>query len=148
MRTFFLVVCGLFCPFSASAAEQVSGTNYLVGESQVWQTGETTGYWMTSNKGVRISDDPDQLPRPTECHGAGHFDADGSWGEGICRFGDATDFVLQSFKIEQGADTGVWEILRTGGSYAGLTGSGTYRSTRGLGGTTVSVWEGETSMAE
>jgi hypothetical protein len=101
-----------------------------------------------ANKGVRVSDDPDQLPRPTECHGAGHFDADGSWGEGICRFGDATDFVLQSFKSEQGADTGVWEILRTGGSYAGLTGSGTYRSTRGLGGTTVSVWEGETSMAE
>ncbi|MGC1261378.1 hypothetical protein [Jannaschia helgolandensis] len=146
MKVLILALIGASTIATAVAAEKVSGNNYMLADVKAWPTGETTGYWMSSTKGVRVSDDPDALPEPTECDGAGYWDANGDWGEGICRYGDATDFVLSSYKVEKGAKTGVWEILQAGGKYEGLTGSGTFESTRGQRGASVSAWEGEVSM--
>lgn len=146
MTRLTFAIFAFLIPATAMAAEEVSGRNYLLADSQFWPTGETTGYWISSAKGVRVANDPDKKPEPTECNGSGYWDAEGTWGEGVCRYGDETDFVLSSYKTEKGADTGVWEILNAGGTYAGVSGSGTYKSTAGLRGALVSVWEGEISM--
>lgn len=146
MTRLIFAICAVLLPATAIAADEVSGTNYLLGKSQSWPTGEKTGYWVSSARGVRVSDDPETKPEPTECHGSGYWDAEGTWSEGICRYGDAKDFVLSSYKIEKGAEEGVWVILNAGGTHAGITGSGTYKSTAGLRGAVVSVWEGEVTM--
>ena len=61
MRALGLVMGGILLPVAAMPADKVSGTNYLLADTQSWPTGETTGYWINSSKGVRVSDDPDEV---------------------------------------------------------------------------------------
>ena len=85
---------------------------------------------------------------PIECNGAGFWDKDGSWGEGICRHGTDEESRVSYWKRVKGQKAGQWKLLSGTGKYAGMTGQGTYVSTRLPEGRVVSEWEGEISLAQ
>jgi hypothetical protein len=142
----FLVL--LLFPLTAIAGEKVSGTAFYVVDQQSWETGDGSGYWMWHAKGVS---QPLEGPFETdavECHGAGFWDKDGSWGEGICVHtgGDATRTAY--WKEDKGQEVGQWKFLSGTGKHAGITGEGTYKGQSLPGGRHVTEWEGEVTLAE
>jgi hypothetical protein len=85
---------------------------------------------------------------PLECGGAGYWDKDGSWGEGICVYGAGENTRVTAWKQDKGKKAGTWRILSGTGTYAGMTGEGTYVSTSLAGSRTMSEWEGEITLAK
>jgi hypothetical protein len=143
-----MLVVMLF-PLTASAGERASGTNFFVVKSKSWNTSETTGYWMWHGNGIRhASTGPLTGNEPMECHGAGFWDADGSWGEGICVAGSGDDTRKYHWEEGKGEKIGRWEILSATGKYADVTGQGTYTSTELSDGHSISEWEGEYTLAK
>jgi len=137
----------LFAP-NAFAAEKVKGANYMVVDSQNWQLSENSGYWRISARGVsQVLEGPLETSA-VECHGAGFWDAQGSWGEGICLHGDGDDTRTSAWKRGKGEELGSWEITGGTGKYAGATGQGTYKPTNLPGGRLVSEFDGEVTLAK
>ena len=91
MTRFMLSLALVLFPLTAIAGEKVKGTSFFVVTEQVWETGEETGYWMWHGEGVQHSTEGPLGTSPTECHGAGFWNKDGSWGEGICVVGTGDD---------------------------------------------------------
>lgn len=145
--TVLLAILLLFAP-NAFAAEKIKGANYMVVDSQNWQTGENSGYWMISAQGVSQYLEGPFETGAVECHGAGFWDAEGPWGEGICVHGKGDDTRTSSWKRGKGEDLGHWEITGGTGKYAGITGQGTYKPTTLPGGRLVSEFEGEITLAK
>ncbi|MCP4330237.1 MAG: hypothetical protein GY791_17570 [Alphaproteobacteria bacterium] len=148
MKRMTLAVILMLFPLTALAGEKVSGTNFLVSETDNWQTGENSGYWVFEGTGVSHSPDSVFGTEAIECHGAGFWDESGTWGEGICLHGDGDDTRTSSWKRDQGKSVGHWKLLSGTGKYAGIAGQGTFRPTQLSGGRTVSEWEGEITLAE
>ena len=148
MKRLMLFLVLLLFPLTAIAGEKVSGTAFYVEDGQNWETGDGSGYWMWHGKGVsQIHEGPFET-NAVECHGAGFWDKDGDWGEGICvdTAEDGTRTVY--WKQDKGQEVGQWKYLSGTGKYAGITGEGTYKSQPLPGGRSVTEWEGEVTLAE
>ena len=149
MQRLMLFLVLLLIPLTAIAGEKVSGTDFYVVDEQSWETGDGSGYWMWHGKGVsQIHEGPLETVA-VECHGAGFWDNDGSWGEGICVNGAGDDTRMLHWKTEKSQKMmGQWKILSGTGKYAGITGGGTYKDQNLPGGRSLTEWEGEVTLAE
>jgi hypothetical protein len=83
-----------------------------------------------------------------DCHGAGFWDAEGSWGEGICVHSDADGTRTSAWKRGKGEESGGWEFLSGTGKYAGVTGEGTHKPSPVPEGRQISEFEGEVTLSE
>ena len=148
MKRFALYLVLALIPQTALAAEKVKGTDFFVVDLQDWETGDNAGYWIWHGKGVSH---PHAGPFESEiidCHGAGFFDKDVSWGEGICIHGEGDDTRTSSWKREKGQKMGQWKILSGTGKYQGTTGQGTYKPTSLAGDHQVTEMEGVITMGQ
>ena len=143
-RAMLFLVLFLF-PLSAIAGEKVRGKHFFVVDQQTWKTGEYTGYWIWHGKGVSVSAVGPLGSNPVECHGAGYWDKNGSWGEGICEHGTGDDMRLSDWKREKGQKSGQWKFLTGTGKFAGIAGHGTYTP---VGGRYILEWEGEVDLPQ
>ncbi len=148
MKFILLILTFVLIPFTAFAGDKIKGTNFLSGDSQGWDTGEGTGYWISNSKGVSHSTEGPLGTLPVECHGAGGVDEEGSWGEGICVVGADDDTHTTHWKLEKGQKVGQWKYVSGTGKYAGIKGEGTYMHTDLPAGRSMSEWEGEVSLAK
>jgi hypothetical protein len=148
MKRLMLSLVLLLFPLTAIAGEKVSGTNFFVVDNQSWETGDGTGYWIWHGEGVHYSAEGPLGTVPTECHGAGFWDPNGSWGEGICVTGSGDDVRTVRWWNEKGEKTHHWENLSGTGKFAGMTGQGTYVSKPLPDDRHMSEWEGEVTLAE
>ncbi len=148
MQRLMLLMVLLLFPLTAFAGEKISGTDVYVDDGQNWETGDGSGYWMWHGKGVSQVHEGPLETTAVECHGAGFWDKDGSWGEGICveTAGDGT--ATSDWKRDKGKEVGQWKYLSGTGKYAGITGGGTYKEQSLPGGHSVSEFEGEVTLAE
>ena len=135
-------------PLTAFAAEKIKGANYMVVDAQSWETSETSGYWMINARGVSSYLEGPFEAGAVECHGAGYWDAEGSWGEGICVHSEGDDTRTSSWIRGKGEELGRWEMLGGTGKYAGISGSGTYKPNNLPDGRLISEFEGEVTLAE
>lgn len=104
---------------------------------------------MVESEGVQLSaDSPPSEGSPIECHGAGFWDKEGSWGEGICVVGSADDTHVTSWKKDKGEAVGQWAFVSGTGIFEGIMGQGTYSSTDLPGGRQISEWQGEMTLPE
>ena len=144
---------------SAMAGEMVSGTNYYLTEVKQWKTGVWSGYWMFSSKGISEAKQGPLPTVPVECHGAGSWDAEKMWGNGICINGKGRDTWTLRWAVDEGQSfqstaidnykrTGKWQVVSGSGKYAGMTGSGTYTSSDLPDNRRVTMWEGEVELAK
>ena len=148
MKRFALCLVLALVPHTALAAEKVKGTDFFVVEHQDWETSEGAGYWIWKGVGVSHPHAGPFESEPIECHGAGYWDNDDSWGEGICIHGDGGDTRTSSWKREKGQERGQWKILAGTGKYEGVTGQGTYKATPLAGDHQVTEIEGEVTMGQ
>ena len=142
----FLAV--LLFSLPAIAGEKVKGTTFFVVDEQNWETGQETGYWIWHGKGVSQSVGGPLGTDPIECHGAGFWDKDGSWGEGICVHAMGDDTRTVHWKRDKGQKVGQWKNLTGTGKFAGMTGEGIYTSTPLPEGRHVTEWEGEVTLSK
>ena len=146
-RVMMFLVLMLF-PLTANAGEKVSGTDFFVVDEQSWETGDGSGFWMWNGNGVQEVNEGPLETKAIECHGAGWWDKEGSWGEGICVEGTGDDIVMSSWKEEKGEKVHQFKYLSGTGKYAGISGGGTYTSQPLPGGRSFSKWEGEVTLAQ
>jgi hypothetical protein len=126
MKSLMVFLVLLLFPLTAIAGEKVKGTTYFVVNQHEGPLG--TG--------------------PSECHGAGFWDENGSWGEGICVHGDGDDTRTVHWKRDKGQKVGQWTNLLGTGKFAGITGGGSYTTTSLPGNRHISEWDGEVTLAE
>jgi hypothetical protein len=148
MKRLVLFLALLLFPLTVIAGEKVSGTSFYVVNQQGWETGDGTGYWIWHAEGVQHSAIGPLGTSPTECHGAGFWNKDGSWGEGVCVVGTGDDTRTLHWKRDKGEKVGHWKDLTGTGKYAGMVGEGTYSSTQLPGERHVTEWEGEVTLAQ
>ena len=148
MKRISLILMVVLLPFTTLAGDKVKGTSFLVVDSQNWETGQGTGYWMWHGKGVSHPVEGPFGPSAIECHGAGFWDTDGAWGEGICVNGTGDDTRTSYWKNDKGQEVGQWKMLTGTGKFAGVKGEGTYISTQLPDGRNMSEWEGEITLAK
>jgi len=143
-----LLMVLLLFPLTAIAGEKIRGTNFFVVDDQSWETGDGSGYWIWHGTGVSQVNEGPLETDAIECHGAGFWDKDGSWGEGICVHTAGDDTRTAYWKEDKGQEVGQWNYLSGTGKYAGIAGGGTYKSQPLPGGRSISEWEGEVTLAE
>lgn len=143
---FFLVL--ILCPVNAFAAEKTKGTDFFVVTQESWETGEETGYWIWHGKGVSHPQTGPFETEEIECNGAGFWENEISWGEGICIHGTGDDTRTTHWKREKGEELGHWEIVSGTGKYAGATGQGTYFPIPLAEDYQITETEGEVTLAE
>ena len=148
MKRLMLFLVLLLFPLTALAGEKVSGMNFFVVDEQSWETGEGSGYWMWHGEGVQHPAGGPLETSSIECHGAGFWSKDGSWGEGICVIGAGDDTRTIQWKEDKGEEVGHWRDVTGTGKYVGMTGEGTYTSHSVPGSRHFNEWEGEVTLAE
>jgi hypothetical protein len=148
MKRVALILVLLLFPLTAVAGEMVKGTIYFVADQQSWKTGEGTGYWIWHGNGISQSVEGPLGTGTVECHGAGYWDGNGSWGEGICVHGAGDDTRTTGWKRDKGQKVGQWKNLFGTGKFAGITGGGSYTSTPLPGDRSLTEWDGEVTLAE
>ena len=148
MQRLMLLMVLLLFPLTAFAGEKISGTDVYVDDEQNWETGDGSGYWMWHGKGVSQVHEGPLETTAVECHGAGFWDKDGSWGSGICVEGAGDDTATFDWKNDKGQEVGQWKYLSGTGKFAGITGGGTWKNQPSPDGYTISEWEGEVTLAE
>ncbi len=148
MKRLMLILVLMLFPLTAIAGEKVSGTTFYVTDQQNWETGDGSGYWIWHGDGVQHSAEGPLGTSSIECHGAGFWSKDGSWGEGICVIGAGDDTRTIHWKRDKGEKVGHWKHLIGTGKYAGMTGEGTYEGHSLPGGRRVNNWEGEVTLAK
>ena len=150
MKIQHLVLFLMLSPITSFAGDTAKGTNFLVLDNQSWPTGEKSGFYVFSGKGVTKAIEGPIETIAVECHGSGFWDQNGSRGEGICLHGTGDDTYTSSYKREIGQSSGQWIIIEgTGtGKYAGISGEGTYTSEQVPGGRLVSTWDGVISLSQ
>ena len=148
MKRLMLLMVVLLFPLPAIAGEMISGTNFFVVDDQSWETGDGSGYWIWHGTGVSQGNEGSFKTDALECHGAGFWDKDGSWGEGICVHTAGDDTRTAYWKKDKDQEVGQWKYLSGTGKYAGITGDGTYKNHPMPGGHSVSEFEGEVTLAE
>ena len=145
MNKLSLAFCVLIYPPLALAGEQIEGTNYYIDRGKQWSTGDQSGYWISDNKGVSDITTGPLEPVAVECHGGGFWDAGGVWGEGICIYGEGDDTYIMAFQLQKGQDS-TWRFVHGSGKYAGITGSGTFNTSRLGASRRVTHWKGEVEL--
>lgn len=148
MKRLMLVLIPLLFPLIAYAGEKVKGNSYYVVKQQNWETGHGSGYWIWHGEGVTHSTEGPLGTNPIECHGAGFWSKEGSWGEGICVVGADDHTRTMHWKREKGEKVGHWKNLTGTGKYAGMTGEGTYQGKNLPDNRRVNQWEGEVTLAK
>ena len=148
MQRLILFLVLLLFPLTAIAGEKIRGTNFFVEDEQSWETGDESGYWMWHGKGISQMHEGPLESTAIECHGAGGWDKDESWGEGICVETVGDDTHTSGWKRDKGQELGQWKYLSGTGKYAGITGGDTYKNHPMPGGHSVSEFEGEVTLAE
>ena len=148
MKRLMLFLVLLLFPGTAFAGEKVSGTSFYVVDLQKWETGDGSGYWMSHAEGVANFTEGPLETSPSECHGAGFRDQEGSWGEGICVIGTGADTRKIHWKRDKGEKVGHWKNLTGTGKFAGMTGEGTYKTKWWSDGRQVTEWDGEVTLAK
>ncbi len=148
MKRLVLFLVLMLFPLTAIAGEKISGTNFFVVDDQSWETSEGSGYWIWHGTGVSQANEGPIETDALECHGAGFWDKDGSWGEGICVHNAGDDTRTAHWKEDKGQDVGQWKYLSGTGKYAGISGGGTYKGRTLPGGRSISEWEGEVTLAK
>jgi len=126
MKFILLILTFVLIPFTALADDKVKGTSFFSADSQSWETGDGSGYWIMHSKGVSHSTESPLGTTPIGCHGAGHWDIEGSWAEGICVQGAGDDTAIFDWKTDKGQEVGQWKYLSGTGKYTGIKGEGTY----------------------
>ncbi len=109
MKRLMLLMVLLFFPLTAIAGEKISGMNFFVVDDQSWETGDGAGYWIWHGTGVSQVNEGPLETDAIECHGAGFWDKDGSWGEGICVQTAGDDTRTAYWKEEKGQEVGQWK---------------------------------------
>ena len=137
MKYILLILTFMLIPFTVLAGDKIKGTAFYAGDVQGWETGDGTGYFIWHAKGVSHSTEGPLGTVPVECHGAGHYEKEGSQVEGICVYGAGDDTITADFKSDKGT-----------GKYKGVEGEGTYTHTDLAAGRSMSEWEGEISLAK
>ena len=103
---------------------------------------------MWHGTGVQHSAEGPLGTSASECHGAGFWDKDGSFGEGICVIGAGDDVRVIHWKRDKGEKVGRWKHLSGTGKFADMTGEGTYEGQSLPGGRYISEWDGEVTIPE
>ncbi len=148
MKFILLILMFVLIPFTTLAGDKVKGTTFFSWDSQFWETGDGTGYWIRHGKGIEHVTEGPLETNPIECHGAGFWDKEGSWGEGICVIGAGDDTHTSHWKYDKGQEVGQWKYTSGTGKYAGIKGEGTTRFIELPAGRSMSEWEGEVSFAK
>lgn len=148
MKFILLILTFVLIPFTTLAGDKIKGTNFYTEDTQAWETGEGTGYWIWHGKGVEHPTEGPLGTYPIECHGAGFFDNEGSRSEGICMHGAGDDTITDHWKTDKGQKVGQWKFLGGTGKYTGIKGEGTYTPTVLPAGRVMTEWEGEISLAK
>jgi hypothetical protein len=148
MKRFAMYLLFAIIPQTALAAEKMKGTDFFVVDQSSWETSANAGYWIWHGKGVSQPHVGPFESETIDCHGAGFFDKDDSWGEGICIHGEGADTRTSSWKREKGKKMGQWKILSGTGKHQGTTGQGTYIPTTLVGDYHVSEIEGEVTIGQ
>ena len=52
MKFILLILTLVLIPFTTLAGEKIKGTNFYTEDTQVWETGDGTGYWIWHAKGI------------------------------------------------------------------------------------------------
>ena len=130
----------------AFGGEKVAGTNYFVGETKSFPTGEKTGYFINHSPGISRSTTGPLGTVPIDCHGAGYWDETGAGANGICLAGGGDDTWTLSWERAKGTNDGTWKIISGKGKFAGMTGQGTYSNTTVSANRSISDWEGEVTL--
>ena len=146
MKLILLIFTLMLIPFTTLAGDRIKGTSFYAGDAQGWETGEGSGYFIWNAEGVSHSTEGPLGTNPIECHGAGHYDKEGSQVEGVCILGAGNDTAIQSFKSDNGQ--GQWKFVTGTGKYKGIKGEGTYMHTDLPAGRSISEWEGKVSLAK
>ena len=148
MKFILLILTFVLIPFTALAGEKVKGITFFTEDTQVWETGEGTGYWICHTKGVEHPTEGPLETNPIECHGAGFMDKEGLWGEGICIIGAGDDIHTSHWKLDKGQEVSQWKYVSGTGKYKGIKGEGTAKNIKLPAGRSMSEWEGEVSLAK
>lgn len=146
MKRTMLILAMLVLPLSANAGEKVKGTNFFVVEEQNFATGEETGYWLWHGKGVTRKVEGPVESHAIDCHGAGFWDSDGAWGEGICVHTVGDDTFMDHWKNLKGQEGGEFKWMNGTGKFAGISGGGTFKTQQQLSGRLIVDWEGEMTL--
>ena len=148
MKFILLILTFVLIPFTTLAGEKIKGTNFYVGDTQSWETGEGTGYWIWHAKGIEHPTEGPLETNPIECHGAGFWDQEESWGEGICIIGAGDDIHTSHWKREKGQEVGQSKYVSGTGKFEGIKGEVTIRFIELPAGRSMAEWEGEVSLAK
>ena len=138
----------ILIPFAVLAGEKVSGTTFYVFDQQNYPTGEETGYWVGNAEGIQHPAEGPLGTSPIECHGAGFWAKEGSWGEGICLIGEKDDTRVMRWWRDKGEQVSYWEHVSGTGKYASMTGKGTYKGQRLTANRWITEWEGEVTPGQ
>ena len=148
MKYILLILTFVLIPFTAHAGDKVKGTNFFSWDSQSWETGDGTGYWVMHGKGIEQSTEGPLGTNPIECHGSGFWDQEGSRSEGICIIGAGDDTHTSHWKYDKGQEVGQWKYVGGTGKYTGIKGEGTTKYIELPAGRSMSEWKGEVSLAK
>lgn len=135
-------------PLVTSAGEKVSGTTFYVFDQANYPTGKETGYWVWNAEGIQHSTEGPLGTSSSDCHGAGFWAKDVSWGEGICLIGEEDDTRVIRWWRAKDEEVGHWEHVSGTGKYESMSGGGTYTGRRLEKNRWVSEWEGEVTFGE
>ena len=148
MKYILIILMFVLVPFTVTAGEKIKGTNFHVGDTQIWETGEGTGYWIWHGKGIEHPSEGPLETNPIECHGAGFWDQEGSWGEGICIIGAGDDTHISHWKYDKGQEVGKSKYVSGTGKFEGIKGEVSIRFIELPAGRSMQEWEGEVSLAK
>ena len=148
MKFILLILTFVLIPFTTHAGDKIKGTNFYTEDTQVWETGDGTGYWIWHTKGIEHPTEGPLGTNPIECHGAGFMDEEGFWGEGICIIGAGDDTHTSHWKREKSQEVTQFKYLSGTGKYEGIKGEGTIKNINLPAGRGMSEWEGEVSLAK
>ena len=146
MKFTILILMLVLIPLTTLAGDKVKGITLFTEDTQAWPTGEGTGYWIWHTKGVEHPTEGPLDTNPIECHGAGFWDKEGSWGEGICVIGAGDDTHTSHWKLGKGKEVTEWKYVGANGKYSGIKGEGTAKTVKLPAGRGMSEWEGEISF--
>ena len=148
MKFILLILTFVLIPFTVLAGDKIKGTNFFTEDTQAWETGDGTGYWIWHAKGIEHPTEGPLGTNPIECHGAGFWDKEGSWGEGICIIGAGDDTHTSHWKYDKGQEVGKSKYVSGTGKYIGIKGEVTIKNNKLPAGRSMSEWEGEVSLAK
>ena len=148
MKRILLILTFVLIPFITLAGEKIKGTTFYTEDTQSWETGNGTGYWIWHSKGVEHPTEGPLGTNPIECHGAGFWDKEGSWGEGICVIGTDDDTFTSHWKTDKGQEVTQWKYLTGTGKYKGIKGEGTSKYIALPADRSMVEWEGEVDLAK